>query len=676
MTARPPDVAIKSAWEKCRPVFVRHWAWLLLGAAALAFALHFIPQLTFALMDAETVALPLFYQDVVTLHHPAAAWQWGGFSALFPDVSVFFLLRFLGRNDWFALEGTMVFFFLAWLAGCAGLARAARRPHALPLVAMLFLLIVAEACGFGFEPGWDADIQDAFFQPIYHSGTGVLCLACAALWIARISGGGRASFRWLLLLVFLAVLSDFLFLVVFVIPALAALGVLAVAFRRDWRRHAGTGLPLALVAGAGIFLAPYCFPVPLSTAGYFSIDWNGARISLSALWDQLRDSGRHLFDFLVVLDALTLLGGLAGFLFFCFFAAGKKIPATALALMVFSSASIFCNWSAVILTGNYRGIVENRYLAVALSLPLVVLVFGLHAIINWRPWLEKLFAAGIAVFIAACAFIPQPPSDAYQGTMNAIPVLRDVMKKNHIAEGLISYWQSNLFTFLSGGSVTLRSVTNDGVINHLFNSMYWYGQGRPAADAPRFRLIVVPTDDMRAAFGPPDQVLEAPGRLVVWVYPEARSIRYDEFFGNLFLSTHFIGNDHTWQVNAAELPTRIGQAADASLLATEGKSGEDFLTYGPYLELKPGRYRAAYRYQYLAPPAPDRTATYDLFVHADGEDDRSLDPAPLPALDTKPQVFTDTFTVTRSRQTFEMRIYYHGSGTLRVDSLSVTRLGP
>jgi len=344
--------------------------------------------------------------------------------------------------------------------------------------------------------------------------------------------------------------------------------------------------------------------------------------------------------------------------------------------MVFSSAAIFCNWSAVILNGSYRGIVENRYLAVSLSLPLAALVFGLHAIINWRPWLEKLFAAAIAVFIAVCAFIPQPPSDVYQDTMNAIPFLREVMKKNHIAEGLISYWQSNLFTFLSGGSVTLRSITDDGVVNHLFNSMYWYGQGRPPGDATHFRLIIVPTDDMRAAFGPPDQVLEAPGQMTVWVYPEARSIRYDEFFGNLLLSTHFTGGDHTWLMNAAELPTRSGQVAGTSLLATAGKSGEDLLTYGPYLELRPGKYRAVYRYQYLAPPAPDRVATYDLFVHTDDEDDQSLDPAPLPCPDTGPQVFTDTFTVTRSKQTFEMRINFHGSGTLRVDSLSVTRLGP
>jgi hypothetical protein len=669
----PPGIVAR---RRIGAFLARHGATVLLGAAVLAFALHFIPQLTLALMDTETVSLPLFYQDVVTLHHPAAAWQWGGFSGLFPDVSVFFLLRFVSGNDWFALEGAMVFFFLAWLAGCAGLVRALRRPHALPLVAMLFLLIVAEACDFGLERDWGTDVQDAFFQPIYHSGTGVLCLACIALWIARISGGGLVSFYGLVLLAFLGVISDYLLIVVFVIPAAAALVVLAIAFRRDWQRHAGLAVSLALVGGAGFFLAPYCFPAPLSTREYVFLNWNGARESVMTLWSEVTNSRHHFFAFLFILDLLTVLGGLGGFLFICFFPAGKKIPATALALMVFSSCAIACDYGAVILTGNYQGVQENRYFVVSLLLPLVALAFGLHAIINWRPWLEKLFASAIAVFIGACAFIPQPPSPDYLGTMDAIPFLRDVMKKNGITDGLISYWESNLYTFLSGGSVTLRSVTDDGVINHLFNSMSWYGQGRPPGDAPHFRLIVTPEDEMRTAFGPPDQVLSGPGQLVVWIYSDARSIRYDEAFGELFLSTNFIGDTRIWQVDAARLKTSVGQVAGTSLLATAGKSGEDFLTYGPYLELKPGQYRAVYHYQYLALPAPDRIPTYDLFVHTDGADDQSLDSAPLPGPNTRPQVFTDTFTVTRSKQTFEMRINFHGSGTLRVDSLGVTSLGP
>jgi hypothetical protein len=112
------------------------------------------------------------------------------------------------------------------------------------------------------------------------------------------------------------------------------------------------------------------------------------------------------------------------------------------------------------------------------------------------------------------------------------------------------------------------------------------------------------------------------------------------------------------------------------MLATEGKSNADFVTYGPYLALAPGQYRVTYRYQYLAPPKPEQAATYDVCSHADNQPDESTDSAPLPCPDTKPQVFTDTFTVTRSGWNYEMRIYYHGSGTLRVDSLAVTRLTP
>jgi hypothetical protein len=37
---------------------------------------------------------------------------------------------------------------------------------------------------------------------------------------------------------------------------------------------------------------------------------------------------------------------------------------------------------------------------------------------------------------------------------------------------------------------------------------------------------------------------------------------------------------------------------------------------------------------------------------------------------------TDNFTVLQPHQRYEMRISYHGSGTLRLDSLTVTYLGP
>jgi hypothetical protein len=672
MTAEPrPPVILPSLPQRLVGFLARRWAWLLLVAAVLIFAFRFVPSLTFSLLDTETVMLPLVYQDIVTEHHPAANWQWPGANSMFPDVIVFFLLRFLGRNDWFALEGMAVFFFLALVAACAGLAFASRRPHALGLVTLLVLLVFSQACDFAPGSPTGILIRDALFQPIYHSGTALFCVAGFALLLAQILGAGRMGLWWLFVLTFAAAVSDFLFLVDFVLPAVLTSGVLAFAFRREWKRHLRLGAGVGLAGCAAFFLAPYCFPAPTTTGDYLIFNPTGMRLSLGVFWSEFKDADNHFFVFLIALDVVTLLAGLA-VLIALFFKGGRKIPAPVLAAMVFSSCVVGCDWGATLLNGGYASMAENRYLAAALLTPLFLFAFGLHAVIAWRPWLERGVAAAAAVFIAVCAFIPQEPIGAYPGTLQLIPILQDVMKKNHITAGLITYWRANLITFLSQGTVTLRAETPDGDVVRSGGTMTWYGKGSPVEDAPHFRLIFPEyPSQTRLQFGPPDQVLTLPDGETIWIYSEAHSIIYNEYFE--LLSNRWTDHGHTLNFNAVDLPSHTGRTLGTSRIAAPGDS-DDHLTYGPYLSLKPGHYRATYRYQYLAPPDPDHVAAYDLFVqHPNGE---SFLTVPLAYVDNQPRILTDDFTVHQPGLLYEMRIRYHGSGAIRVDSLSVTVLGP
>jgi hypothetical protein len=650
----------------------RHGGRVLLAAAVLVFALRFMPQVTLSLTDTETVLLPLVYQDVVTEHHPATDWQWPGASSLFPDDVVFFLLRFLSGDDWFALEATTVFFFLGLVAGCLALVRSSRRPHALGLATLLIVLVVALACDF--HPGSPVEIalRKPLFAPVYHAGTALFCLVGFALLLAGIMGGRQAGFWRLPVLIFLAVISDFLFIVDFVVPALLTEAALALAFRAEWKRHFGLAAGVCFSAAAGFLLAPHCFPAPTATGRYLAVDLNGLRNSLAALRVQMTDPQHRYFVFLVALDAAALLTALAGLAAFCFFPAGRKMPAPVVATLVFAGSAIACDWSATFLTGGYAGISENRYLIVALLLPLFLLVFGLHAVLPWRPWVENVVAAAAGVFILACSFIPQPPSGDYLDTLKLIPVLRDVMEKNHISAGLITYWRANLFTFLSHGDVTLRAETADGTIVRLHDTLQWYGKGSTAGKEPRFRLVFPEYDTLSQRYGTPDRVLALPDGEPVWIYSEARAIRYNPYFDQL--SNQWTDNGRTLSFPAAALSSALGKTAGSARFAVAG-DGDDCLTSGPNIELQPGRYRAVYHYQYLAPPDPARPATYDLFVHHP-EGDQSAHAIPLIYRNDQPQVLVDEFTVSEAGLAYEMRIHYHDSGTLRVDALDVTSLGP
>jgi hypothetical protein len=645
---------------------------VLLIAAVLVFAFHFMPQVTLSLTDTETVILPLFYQDVVTEHHPLSDWYWPGARSLVPDDALFFLLRFASGNDWFAMEGVTVFLFLALVAAGAGLVWASRRPHALGLVTLLVLIVVAQACDFTPGSVGDLAFRKPLFQTVYHGGTASFCLAGFALLLARIQGAGRAAVGALLGIVFLAVVSDFLFIVVFSIPAVLAAGGLAIAFRREWKRHGGLALGVGLATAAGVLLAPWLFPVQADTNQHLAVDLNGMHNSLAALRGEILNPDRHYFVFLVALDVVTVLAALGGLIAFCFFPGGRRMPAPVLAAMIFCGSLISCDWGATLLTGGYADVSENRYILIALLLPLFVLAFGLHAVVQWRPWLENGVAAAAAVFIGTCAFIPQAPSPEYLGDLDLIPVLKDVMKKNQITAGLITYWRANLFTFLSHGEVPLRSETADGSVVRLHDTLRWYGKGIPLGEGPRFRLVFPEYDTLRQAFGPPDQVLNLPGGDTVWIYSEARAITYNEYFD--LLSNRWSDHGRTMSFKGSDLSGAVGRIAGDARIAAPG-DGDDFLATGPNLPLQPGHYRAVYRYQYLAAPDPGHPATYDLCAHRPAGDVVTHQ-MPLVYLNDQPQVFVDDFRVTEGGFAHEMRISYHDSGQLRVDSLAVTSLGP
>ena len=619
--------------------------------------------------------LAVFYHDTVVDHHPFADWGWGGCSDLFPDVSVLFLFNTLVKDGWTALVLLSIFYFIGWFAASCGLGVALKRGNRLGLFSLLLLFWVAQICNYALPFDNGLHLLNPLFASMYHSGTGLLCLTCVALLCAQITGRERIAISaWLFVLAFLGGASDILFLIDFTVPALLSLGVQAVAFRAERNKCLRLGPNVALAGVASYFLAPYCFPVRLTTAQFIHLSFTDVYYGLVMVRSEISQPQHHLFAFMIVLDILTILGGLGGFLYFCFSSGRKAIPPVALGLMVFCSASIFLDWFTTLGTGLYLGMYANRYLAVALLIPMFIITFALHGIIQWRPWLEKVFAATIGVFAIGVSIIPQ---DLYRDSIVLeadIPFLKATMKERQIEVGLADYWLANLCTFLSDWQVPLRPATGDGRYNHDFSSLEWMGKGLPFEQKPRIRLLYAPDPLFGLTFGPPDEILYTPRHTPVWIYSEARAIVYSDIFNRL--SNQLLDNGRTLPLNPSTFPSDTGTIEGTSRLAKQGRDRPGFLNGGPLLSLKPGQYRLSFHYEYLTPPAPDQIPTYDLLVHAQGEPDRELDSAPLPCSGTGPEVFSHDYLVEKPRHPFEMRIFYRGSGTIRLDSLNITVLSP
>jgi hypothetical protein len=664
-TEIPPGIVARRA---IGGFVARYWAWMLLGLALAIFAVTYLPALLLSMFGADFSQPPLFYKDVVLDHHSAGDWLWSPANSLFPDLIVFFTLRFLAGEDWLAMDCVFIFFFVSWIATCAWLIRAFRRPHALGLMTLLALLIFGEACDF---PG--LGLQSSFFQQVFHAGACLLTFTCLGFFISHISGYGRtAGFVALLVLSFLIGISDFLFLVDFVVPATITAVLIAIMFRRQWKRHLQLAAGIIGVGVAAFFSARHLFPAPTRVVQFTTPNWDSAKSVLGIIGAEMKDPGNHWFVFMIALDVVIVLGVTAWVIALCFSKEARKVPAPIAAALLFSAGSICGNWTAVIFTGTYQDMTENRYLVVALNLPFFLFVFGLHGVINWRPWLEKGFATAAAVFISVCAFIPLPPCGEYSWAMQLIPFLQKTMKDRHIEAGLSTFWHSNLITFLSHGTVPMRSIASDGSLAYFANSLQWYGKDRPPGEGPHFRLVLPESpDDERARFGPPDEVLTAPDGTTVWIYSEAHAIVYNKYFN--MLSNRYLDGGRTMHINAIDLPASTGDGLNTSRIGHPGDN-PFYLTYGPYVVLAPGRYRAVYHYQYLSAPDPALAPTYDLLVH-DDQGEKSYHRTLLPYQGTQPAVFVDEFTVTRPDLTYEMRIFFNGSGILRVDSLDVTSLG-
>jgi MFS family permease len=648
---------------------VRLWPWALLAIAAIVFVVRFVPGYFLASMDTETIVLPLFYQDVIVAHHPSANWAWGGFSALFPDVLIFFGLNYLVTDGALALQLLQMCFFAGWLGATVGLVVELNRPHKLGLLSILLVLWVGLVFNFGLPDNWGIVIERSLLQPVYHSGSGVMTAICLVLLLHLIGRGWGISFWWLFVLSFLASASDTLFDAIFLGPALVTLVLLAIAFRSGWKWYLTVAANLAIAGVAAYLLGPYLFPPSLQTGYYLQISWGHICSAYASIHDEALAPEHHLFAFILTLDILTVLGGIGGLLFFCLSPRRRSISAIVFSLMVFCSCCIFANWSAVIATGDYVNINANRYTTVALMIPLFLLAFGLHAVVIWRRWLEILFALAAGIFALAVSFIPQEHSYQYDGVMEDIPFLKKVMAEHDIHACLGSYWCGNIVTFLSHGQVPVRSLGCDGKIYSWFNSLEWFGKGHPMHEWPRYRLIYGPDSGCADAFGKPDEILKAPSNADVWLYSEARAIRYNPYFDSL--SNSLLDDGRTLRLNAGGLPG--GSHIDGTARTCTNGEEEGWFVYGPYLVLSPGHYRATFHYTFSVLPAINRGPTYDLDVHA-GKIEHSYDGMLLPCPNTEPQSFADTFTVTQPGQQYEMRIFYHGSGTLRVESLDLTYL--
>jgi len=634
------------------------WPWILLVLATLFFAFHYLPAACMSMVNSDFLSLVAFYRDIVEQGHSAHGWVWGGASFEFPDMAVVWALNFLLGDGITAMANGAGLFFALWVAGVVMVYKAAggRQPGVFASITILFAVILAHSSGIMGSYGM------VTFMPVFHAGAVIMSLACLAITL-KIRQQGYCGIFWLMsLLLILGSSSDPVFLVVFTAPLPCALAVAAVASKQIRRTDLLLVFNIALSSVAGILLRPLLFPPHIST-GYTRLNLSGAKNSLHVIREVMKMPGHMGFAVLVWLDILFVLLALAIVIPSASWNRKRPLLGPHLMILAYAGCCVAMNWDAAILTGNYTDIYTFRYVTFSLALPPLMFAGLVAESIHWGRKSATVLTLAVTIFTIIAAIRLPVVSTNISDTQLEISVLRGIMAREHMEAGLGDYWNSHMLTYMSGGTVKLGSILADGNAFRWFNNIQDYTGYDKTQAPPSFRFIFMNNldpDSIRARYGEADKILSTPDQKDVWIYSPQNAIRYSTTFNCL-------GN--------------IRNFTDANTFHVTARASRDRqnpMIYGPYLYLAPGRYKVNFTYTYEAPPAPGRESTYDCIITAP-HDHIKLDQAFIPPVDGASSELTREITIPKlklpvSQCALETRVIYSGSGDLRVDSLTITRL--
>lgn len=235
-----------------------------------------------------------------------------------------------------------------------------------------------------------------------------------------------------------------------------------------------------------------------------------------------------------------------------------------------------------------------RYLVPSLMLALLVAATMLQEPRVTRGPAIILLATAIVVVATSPLVLIRGGDVAMERTRDSVLAL---LRKEGLKYGYATYWNSGVFTVLSGGDVKVRQVVISDrlyAMRHLSSDLWYQGS---AWQGPTFLLVDEREhkllEDRRLLDCPlrPDRVLTIDS-LRILIYP-----------ANIAASA--IGWDNsdvswTWPICLNRATPRSVGSFDPQRRALVSQEGEiGYLMFGPYLSLRPGHYSAILEYEGL-----------------------------------------------------------------------------
>jgi hypothetical protein len=627
----------------------------------------------------DALIIPSFARDLFA-QRPLDGWEMSVHPYLVPDMALFVLVMALVRD----LNWAVVLFGVAQLlllaCGLLLLQRrtfgVARLPQTLSLCALaLFSLLV----GSSREPALLFALISA-----HHFGVIVLipfglCLLLAALQSERPSAY-RTTLALLLLFTMLASLSEFLFMVQFVAPAVGVTLLWALLARQPMRRAVAVGAGLVIAALAGNWvrqLLASADKLQLYTedAGWANVPQTWARL---AAWAGATAMDAPLLAAYWISSCVALLTVLGWTVVQV--RRGGEEPAGRVALIAgVLAASMLTSLAAVLYTGNFEDKFSTRYLLPLLVLPLLT---GWPLFLGYwlggredrvNPWVYRGLVASALGLIAATLFMGRwtglAASTAQQDPFVAC-LQREAAQRN-IRRGLAEYWQAMSTSVLSGGELELVQVKADLTPYVWYNNRRWYEGAFEFVVIDRAAPAHLRLDETRMVqkFGEPAERFTC-GESDIFVYNRPTDVRLQKWFAGSPELAEFDRVGEPVELYGYALPSHIGgltiglsQGASDQWGNIAGILGQALLRAAPA-----GEYTVAIQ-AYAGSP---NTGAWRVIATEEGVA-QELAVGEIAAAGS--QLITATVSLLRQSD-MAIEVEYVGHGALFLDKVQVTRGAP
>ena len=390
--------------------------------------------------SSDNVEPYLLFDDLFRRNQLWAGWMFPEAPSYFPDFVVAWLLyaatgSLTAAIAAYAWASSLLFVLLAR----AVLLRAGSTSTAWLL--WLGLWLTACAVGAHAAPGWLSHLHGYIFLPCIHSGTLLAALAGLALLLQAPANRGSGRAAILVLLAALVLVSDRIFVLQFILPAIALCAWLGLRRGSIWHRNVAVLLTILLVA--------YEFLRWLFGAE-FGTHTNDRMSPMTALTGIVRDFGILLRN--DPFSTWLIAAGLAGAVVALFAripvasASSWNVPAQGMRLLAgFVLLAVLLPLAASLLLGRYHSLEEFRYLQTLglLTMPLAALVIArVPAVMAARVYRIACGAvAGLAVVLAMTLDADRAALANYATDQEAC--LRDAVQRHGLTFGAATYWHAN-----------------------------------------------------------------------------------------------------------------------------------------------------------------------------------------------------------------------------------------